>query len=104
MIEMKSNISSFSRLLGRRTEDALNGMGHAGKKNIDNITPVDTGILKSSNEWFINKNTLYFKNDVEYAPHVEYGTYKMAARPFTRNGIVDSRKDFISILLRSLGV
>ena len=103
-IKMSSNISSFSKLLGRKTVGALNKMGPVGLKNIKDGTPVDTGKLKKNNGWFIENDILYFVNDVKYARHVEYGTYMKAANPFMRNGIIKSRKDFIDILLRELGV
>jgi len=104
MVTIKSNISLFSKLLKTKTEQSLKEMGRVGKENIDDLTPEISGKLKSGNEWMIDNDYLYFKNEVEYAKYVEYGTYKMAANPFTRNGISNSKEEFIQILLRDLGV
>ena len=68
-------------------------------KAID-IVPVDTGRLRGSIavEEDENKMEVMIGTDVKYAPYVEFGTCKMAARPYLRpayyeniNKIVDLR-------------
>ena len=47
------------------------------------IVPVDTGNLKNSIQTEMESDlTAVVGTNVEYAPYVEYGTYKMAARPY----------------------
>ena len=47
-----------------------------------------------------SQNTLsvYIGTNVEYAPYVELGTYKMASRPFLRNAINDHLNDYKKII------
>jgi len=37
---------------------------------------------------------------VHYAPHLEFGTEKMAARPFIRTGFAEAKAQVVKILLR----
>lgn len=50
------------------------------------LCPVDTGRLRSSINWQIGQDgdglLAMVGTNVEYAPHVELGTSKMAAQPF----------------------
>lgn len=52
------------------------------------LCPVDTGRLRSSITHEIGEDRQglvgVVGTDVEYAPHVEFGTYAMAAQPFLR--------------------
>ncbi len=104
MVTIKSNINAFSALLANKKRKAQGEMGVYGLKNIDALTPVDKGLLKSKNRFSINNSIIYFENPVDYAPYVEYGTWKMPARPFMRNGVTNSRMGFIRILISNLGV
>jgi len=47
------------------------------------VVPVDTGNLKNSIQTEMESDlTAVVGTNVEYAPYVEYGTYKMASRPY----------------------
>lgn len=48
--------------------------------------PVDTGNLRASIHTNRGDLTNTVGTDVEYAPYVEYGTYKMGAQPFMQPG------------------
>jgi HK97 gp10 family phage protein len=64
-----------------------------------NLTPVKTGILRNSISWKTDKASIgdlttsvkagqgIVGTRTEYAPHVEFGTKKMAAQPFLRPAI-----------------
>lgn len=65
---------------------------------ITDLGAVDTGRLRGSISHATDDDAAYIGSNVEYAPYVELGTYKMAARPFLRNAIVnhiDEYKDII---------
>ena len=46
--------------------------------------PVDTGRLRNSISHQADDGAVYIGTNVEYAPYVELGTSKMAARPYLR--------------------
>lgn len=54
--------------------------------SVKQITPVDTGKLKKSYNYKIVKDSkdhteIVIDTDTEYAPHVEFGTYRQKAQP-----------------------
>ncbi len=55
-------------------------------------TPVDTGLLRSSNVKAVNKKTLIATetNNTDYAPHVEFGTKHQKGQPFFRRALTDN--------------
>lgn len=58
-------------------------------KNFSN-KPIDSGQLRASiKQKQTGKNEGEIYTDKHYAPHVEYGTVKMKARPFFRKGMAD---------------
>lgn len=60
---------------------------------------VDTGRLRRSIEGDDNgKDTAYVGTNVEYAPYVEYGTSKMAARPYLKNALANYVDEYKRIL------
>ena len=85
---------------------------------------VRTGRLRNSIAWATNENhaavgiphkaedanpienpetdAVYIGTNVEYAPYVEMGTSKMAARPFLRNAIANYGDDYKKIIEEGL--
>jgi len=67
--------------------------------------PVDTGALKAN----ADVNTKYAGDGImsvefyqEYAPYVELGTYKMAARPFLKPAVEAGEKKLVSLIKEGL--
>ena len=67
--------------------------------------PVDTGALKAN----ADVNTKYAGDGImsvefyqEYAPYVELGTYKMAARPFLTPAVEAGEKKLVSLIKEGL--
>jgi len=80
---------------------ALQAEGNA----VDEITSlgaVDTGRLRGSISHASDNDTAYIGSNVEYAPYVEFGTYRMAARPFLRNAISNYLEDYKDIIEKGL--
>lgn len=48
------------------------------------LTPVDTGLLRSSINYQVQGKTCKIGTNVHYAPHVEFGTVRMKAQPYLR--------------------
>lgn len=76
--------------------------------------PVDTGKLRGSISYKTNISQLgqlegsaksgdaYIGTNVEYAPHVEYGTVKQPAQAFLRTGIAESKEGIMKIISNRL--
>ena len=72
------------------------------KKNIKSKGVYDTGDLYNSIEaGLINSTTSYVRDGVSYGVYNEFGTYKMAARPFFTPAIEQFGK-FISAWFKEL--
>ena len=94
-----------------RTLEILGGKAESyAKKNAPVGTPESTGIpgyhggtLRNSitHQQFDNDTEIIGSN-VEYAPFVELGTYKMAARPFLRRAIAEHTAEYKAIISRVL--
>lgn len=64
---------------------ALEIMGGKAESYAKQLCPVDTGRLRNSiTHQAENENTEVIGTNVEYAPYVELGTYRQAAKPFLR--------------------
>lgn len=61
-----------------------------------------TGRLRNSITHAHDGNTVYVGTNVEYAPYVELGTYKMDARPFIAPSIEDHIDEYKEIFQRIL--
>lgn len=54
------------------------------ERSAKEFCPVDTGTLRRSITHQIDETTAIVGTNIEYAPHQELGTSKMAAHPFLR--------------------
>lgn len=61
--------------------------------------PVDTGNLRSSINHQVDGDRATVGTNVEYAPHVEYGTSRQSAQPYLEPALRDN-KDKISKIIR----
>lgn len=66
------------------------------------ICPVDTGRLRASITHAVEEDTAYVGTNVEYAPYVELGTSKMAARPYLRPAAEDHKKEYGAMMEQAL--
>lgn len=64
---------------------------------------VRTGRLKNSISHAVDDHDVYIGTNVEYASYVELGTFRMAPRPFLRNGIANYTNDYKRIIEDGLG-
>ena len=63
--------------------------------------PVDKGLLRASIGSNIGVGRATIGTNVNYAPHVEYGTVKMGAQPYLRPAIDSNRRNIVD-LFRSI--
>ena len=64
--------------------------------------PVDTGNLRASIHTTPKGKTAEVGTNVEYAPHVEYGTRHKAARPFLYPSLVDNKQNITKIFDKAI--
>jgi HK97 gp10 family phage protein len=62
------------------------------------LCPVYTGRLRDSITYSVDDNTVYLGSDVEYAPYVEFGTYKQKPQPFMGPAMQDHLDEYKAIL------
>lgn len=58
----------------------------------------DTGTLIKSIQTEITHNAVYVGTNNEYAPHLEFGTVKMAARPFLNPAYQNKKKEVFKLI------
>lgn len=85
----------------KENEDAiLFAWGEAAEGYAKELCPVDTGRLRNSitHETSESEHAVYIGSNVEYAPYVELGTSRMAARPFLKPAVTDHVKEYEAIM------
>lgn len=109
-IKVESHSDEFKQELANRIPVILEALGIEAEGNaISEVnklvydTPespdyVRTGRLKGSISHATDNDTVYIGTNVEYAPYVEFGTVRMASRPFLRNAIADYTDDYKRII------
>lgn len=93
MIQIVNRAGKFMRQLKDNELEALKAVGEFCKNKMDEKVPIDTGYLKSRNEYKIASNELFLQNDAHYAGYVENGTSKMAAQPFMKPAVFNHLGD-----------
>ena len=77
-------LGAVARRAVQRVEDAVMDAVLAIQNDARVRVPVDTGRLRNSIGWEMEADRLAARvgTNVDYAPHVEYGTSRMAAQPY----------------------
>lgn len=81
---IKDNTEGVLVEVDRRIKAKLTQAAVLVERTAKQMCPVRTGTLKRSINRKIEKRKAVVGSNVEYAPHVEMGTSKQAARPFLR--------------------
>lgn len=96
----KSRILAEAATAAAVTQAAIN-VERKAKEN----TPVDSGTLRSSIKSEKTGTTSYeVSTNIEYAPHVEFGTRHMRAQPYMQPAIDEVAKDFPKLIKGGLAV
>ena len=83
-----ARLESIRRAYPGTIERALQKGGHAIEREAKRYCPVDTNRLRASiHAEPVIDFEVHVGTDVEYAPHVEYGTHKLSAQPYLRPGM-----------------
>ncbi len=94
-----NNINKAIEAVAASKEKALTAAALIVEGDATLLSPVETGYLKGSiSHEVVSEQEVRIGSSVEYAPHVEYGTSKMAAQPFLRPAF-DKNKDGVEQLI-----
>lgn len=85
-VKVNDNTDQVLKELDNAMERALTRIGLAAEGYAKKEAPVDTGNLQNSITHAVEmgEKAAYIGTNVEYASYVEFGTYKMEAKPFLR--------------------
>jgi len=81
---MKDNTKAVLNEADRLVKQKLTIAALLVERTAKQICPVRTGTLKRSITRRIEKRRAFVGSNVEYAPYVEMGTSRMAAKPYLR--------------------
>ena len=99
---IKSNVDEVMGELNNKVPMILDALGLQAEGNavseITSLGAVDTGRLRASISHASDENSAYIGTNVEYAPYVELGTRKMAARPFLKNAVANYTGEYKQIV------
>lgn len=94
-----SNRRQIENRLRQAQNRALEAAGIFVEGETINRAPVYTGRLRDSYTHEVNANEVIIGTNVEYAPHVEFGTSRQEAQPHLRPSITENQ-DRIQQLIR----
>ena len=101
-VTIKDNSKEVIKELHHKMPLVLEALGMEGEGNavseITTMGAVDTGRLRGSISHAKDDESAYIGTNVEYAPYVELGTYRMRARPFLRNAVANHSDDYKRII------
>lgn len=92
-IKDKEILAKLDSLIEQKLKEACVMVQDTAKQNC----PVDTGRLQGSISYSVDGKEGIVGSNVEYAPYVEGGTYKMAARHFLQNAGDSNREKIINL-------
>lgn len=104
---IENNISEVTNEAGAAIGKALEMIGLQGERHAKEALTqqgaVDTGRLRNSvTHQVISEDSVAIGTNVEYAPYIEFGTYKMDARPYIRPAIEDYMNEYKQIIENEL--
>lgn len=83
-------------------ESALNDVGELVLNNAIALVPIQTGNLMRSLGYKVIGDEVHIGTDVEYAPYVEYGTWKQEAQPYLVPSVESNKEEIIDIIVRGI--
>jgi HK97 gp10 family phage protein len=96
-------VDHSQEIINATNEAIYNALYIIGAKAADyaaGLAPVDTGRLKNSltHEVAMDEKAVYVGTNVEYAPYVEFGTYKQRPQPYLKPAIQNHMDEYKNIL------
>ena len=98
-VTIKDNSKQVLAAMVSPVNRALEMIGLTAEKYAKELAPVDTGRLRNSITHEVDDKDVYIGSNVEYAPHVEFGTVKQKAQSFLRPAATDHANTYKQIIL-----
>lgn len=102
----KIHITDNSEKVASELESAirrgLEAIGLVAEGHAKKAAPVDTGNLRNSITHAVEGKAAYIGTNVEYAPPVELGTSKMAARPYLKPAATEHSAEYKRLMEAAL--
>lgn len=102
MFKLTNNINKAKTQFKQNKSNTLNEIGIFIKDRMDYYAPVDTGYLRSRNNYKVMNDSVLFLNDCEYAIFQEYGTRYQSGTPFMRPAAFNHLGDIQRIAINYL--
>ena len=98
-IEFTDNSKEILSAFEKAVHNALVSIGMTAEGHAKKKCPVDTGRLRNSISTAVDdsEEAAYIGTNVEYAPDVELGTSRMAARPFLKPAATEHGEEYKKI-------
>ena len=96
----EDNRQAIANAIDKALMRGLEKVGLVAEGYAKRLCPVDTGRLRNSITHQVNdsEKSVYIGTNVEYAPHVELGTYKASAQPFLTPAAQDHAAEYRAII------
>lgn len=106
LVEVREdNREAIAEAIDQALTTALEEIGLVAEGYAKRACPVDTGRLRNSitHVTMPDENAVYIGTNVEYAPHVEYGTVHQDPQPFLKPAAKDHASTYRAIMQKHLG-
>lgn len=97
-MKFKSNRKEVVAKLTASQVAAVESIGQYVRGKAVDYSPVDTGNLKSSNDYRTRDTSVTIGNSAEYAGYVEMGTRKMASQPYLTPAVTRNMDEISNII------
>lgn len=99
-VKLVSHVRKVRDETQRAKDRALEIIGGKAESYAKELCPVDTGRLRNSiTHQQYDENTEIIGTNVEYAPYLELGTYRMAARPYLRPAAENHGEEYRRVIV-----
>lgn len=92
------NSAAVIAAMEMKKRQALEAVGAAAEGHAKVITPVDTGRLQGSIGHVPLDDAAYIGTNVEYAPYVEFGTYRTKAHHMLKRAVSEHVSEYVAII------
>lgn len=100
--ELELNLQNLSEEVEKNLEKSLGYGARLIEKSAKLKCPVDTGRLRLSISVDQKKLTAIIGTNVEYAPHIEYGTKYQRAQPFLRPAYDENIDELLELVAEAV--